>query len=81
MCHCSQRLIKEACEVIRKRLENDETLKKRTNLNVDNFTELLTFVLWTTYLIFGGVLGGFGAKHHRHSTRGLPTEKLEEICG
>ena len=93
--------IKEACEVIRKRLENDKSPKKRTTLKVDNVMELLTFVLWTTYFRFGGeiykqkygvaigspltpsehVHGGLGAKHHRHSTRGLPTEKLEEICG
>ena len=37
--------IKEAYEVIRKRLEKDKTLKKRTNLNVDYFMEPLTFVL------------------------------------
>ena len=35
--------IKEACEIIRKRLENDKTLKKRTNLNVDDIMELLKF--------------------------------------
>ena len=45
--------IKEACEVIRKRLENDKILRKRTNLNVDNIMELLIFVLWTTYFRFG----------------------------
>ena len=27
------------------------------------------------------VHGGLGAKDHRHSTRGLSTEKLQEICG
>ena len=41
--------IKEICEVIRERLENDETLKKRTNFKVDNTMELLKFVLETMY--------------------------------
>ena len=36
--------IKETCEVIR----------ERTNLKVDNITELLKFVLATTYFRFGG---------------------------
>ena len=35
LCHCSQRLIKESCEVMRTGLENDKTVKERTNLNVD----------------------------------------------
>ena len=46
--------IKEACEIITKRLENDKTLKKRTNLNVDDIMELLKFVLETTYFRFVG---------------------------
>ena len=46
--------IKEACEIIRKSLENDKTLKKRTNLNVDDSMELLKFVLETTYFRFEG---------------------------
>ena len=46
--------IKEACEIITKRLKNDKTLKKRTNLNVDDIMELLTFFLETTYFRFGG---------------------------
>ena len=46
--------IKEACEIIRKRLENDKKLKKRTNLNVDDIMELLKFVLESTYVRFGG---------------------------
>ena len=37
--------IKDACVVIRKRLENDKTQKERTNLNVGNVMELLIFVL------------------------------------
>ena len=45
---------KEACEIIRKRLENDKTLKKRTHLNVDDIMELLKFVLETTYFRFAG---------------------------
>ena len=46
--------IKEACEIIRKRLENDKKLKKRTNLNVDDIMELLKFVLETTYFRWEG---------------------------
>jgi len=45
--------IKEACEVIRKRLEKDTTLKKRTNLSIDSTVELLIFILWTTYFRVG----------------------------
>ena len=41
--------IKEAFEIIRKRLENDKTLKKRTNVNVDDIMELLIFVLETRH--------------------------------
>ena len=47
-------MIKEACEIITKGLENDKTLKKRTNLNVDDIMELLKFVLETTYFRFEG---------------------------
>ena len=46
--------IKEACEIITKRLENGKTLKKRTNLNVDDSMELLKFVLETTYFRWEG---------------------------
>jgi len=46
--------IREACEVMKKRQENDKTLKKKTNLNVYNIMELLIFILWTTYFTFGG---------------------------
>ena len=46
--------IKEACGIITKRLENDKTLKKRTNLNVDDIMELLKFVLETTYFRWEG---------------------------
>ena len=46
--------IKETCEVIRERLENDKTLKKRTNRKVDNIMELLKLILETTYFRFGG---------------------------
>ena len=46
--------IKEACEIIRKSLENDKTQKKRTYLNVDDIMELLKFVLETTYFRFEG---------------------------
>ena len=46
--------IKEACKIIRK--DNDKTLKKRSNLNVDDIMELLKFVLETTYVRFEGEL-------------------------
>ena len=46
--------IKEECEIITKRLENDKTLKKITNLNIDDIMELLKFVLETTYFRFEG---------------------------
>ena len=37
--------VKETYEVIRERLENDKTLKKRTNLKVDNIIELLNNII------------------------------------
>ena len=86
-----------------KKTENDKTLKKRTNLNIDDIMELLKFVLEMTYFTFEGeiyqqmfgvamgspavphccepVHGGPGAENNSHSTGGLPTEKLETICG
>ena len=41
---------------VRKRLEADKTLKKRTRLKVDDIMELLTFVTKATYFQFNGVL-------------------------
>ena len=46
--------ITETCVMIRERLENAEMLKNSANLKVDNITELLKFVLETTYFRFGG---------------------------
>ena len=46
--------IKEAFEIIRKRVENDKAQKKRTNLNIDDIMELLKFVLEMTYFRFEG---------------------------
>ena len=40
--------------VIRSRLEKDSDLNKRTLLPVDDITELLRFVLTTTYFLFRG---------------------------
>ena len=48
-------LISRAIEVFRKRLENGETLKQHTPLNVD-IIELLELVLSTTYFSFRGQL-------------------------
>ena len=43
--------IKGACDVTR---VNENTVKKRTNLHVDNIMELLIFVLGTTCFRFAG---------------------------
>ena len=48
--------IKEACIVIREKLNKDKSLKKRTKLPVDNIIQLLEFVLNTTYFRLGGVI-------------------------
>ena len=61
--------IKETCEIIRKRLENDKTLKKRTNVNVDDIMELLIFVLETTYFRFEGEI-----YQQKFTSRNLPAE-------
>ena len=54
-CRCSRRpRSKKRAKIITKRLENDTTLKKRTNLNVDDIMELLKFVLETTYFRWEG---------------------------
>ena len=45
---------KTPIKIITKRLENDKTLQKRTNLNVDDIIELLKFVLETTYFRYEG---------------------------
>jgi hypothetical protein len=44
-----------ACQVIKRRLEKDNTLKKRTNLLVEDVMRLLEFVLETTYFKCGGL--------------------------
>ena len=46
--------IPEAMDIIRKRLVSDKSLKKRTNLQVDDIMQLLEFVLTTTYFTFRG---------------------------
>ena len=46
--------IDKTLETIRERLENDNTLKQRTKLDVDDIMELLEFVLTTTYFSFRG---------------------------
>ena len=46
--------IDKTLEIIRERLENDNTLKQRTKLDVDDIMELLEFVLTTTYFSFRG---------------------------
>ena len=42
--------------IVRKRLEADKTLKKRTKLTVDDIMELLSFVTKATYFQFNGIL-------------------------
>ena len=46
--------IPQALKVICERLQNDKSLKRRTNLNVENIMQLLEFVATTTYFKFQG---------------------------
>ena len=46
--------VDKALSVIRDRLENDKTLKKRTKLSVQDIMGLTEFILTTTYLTFRG---------------------------
>ena len=46
--------ISKALEVIRQRLVEDNTLKQRSKLSVDDVMEILEFVLTTTYFSFRG---------------------------
>ena len=46
--------IDQALVIIDQRLRDDQTLKDRTNLTVDDIVTLLKFVLGTTYFRFGG---------------------------
>ena len=48
--------IAESLDVIRDRLERDDTLKKRTLLSVEDILDLLRFVLTTTYFLFRGTI-------------------------
>ncbi len=48
-------LIEESITIIRECLANDNTLKDRTFLSVDNITELLRCCVTTTYFVFKGV--------------------------
>ena len=43
-----------AIQVVRNRLESDQTLQERTKLSVDNLVELIELCLKTTYFSFGG---------------------------
>ncbi len=47
--------IEESITIIRECLSNDNTLKDRTLLSVDNITELLRCCLTTTYFVFRSV--------------------------
>ena len=48
--------IPEAVEVVRKCLESDDTLKNRTNLDVDDIIDLLQFLYNTTYFSFQNII-------------------------
>jgi len=48
--------ISEALEIICNQLENDKSVKDRTNLEIDDIMELLEFVVTTTYFTFRGVI-------------------------
>ena len=44
----------KACIIIKQRLEEDQELKQRTSLSIDNITSLLEFCISSTYLSFQG---------------------------
>ncbi|XP_072046223.1 uncharacterized protein [Amphiura filiformis] len=46
--------IEKCLDIIKTRLEDDNTLKERTKLNADDIIELLQFILTTTYFSFRG---------------------------
>ena len=48
--------IDKTLEIIKTKLEKDNTLKNRTKLNTEDIMELLRFVLTTTYFTFRGVI-------------------------
>ena len=48
--------IDDTLHIIRKRLEEDSTLKLRTTLQVEDIMELLQFVFPTTYFSFRGTI-------------------------
>ena len=47
-------LVKQAINIIRKKLEQDTELQKRTSMSSDNIIELLGFCLNNTYSLFQG---------------------------
>ena len=47
--------VDRATVIIRQRLLDDNTLNERTNASVKNITELLTWVLYTTYFVYQGI--------------------------
>ena len=47
-------LIQPAIQVIKKLLEEDQDLKQRTSMSVDNIVSLLEFCLRNTYFTFKG---------------------------
>ena len=46
--------VKKACTYIRQKLEKDETLHSRTNLDINDIISLLDFVLSNNYFIYNG---------------------------
>ena len=48
--------VQATLEIVRRRLQDDRTLPERTNINVEDIMELLTFVTSATYFQFDGVI-------------------------
>ena len=64
--------IDKALSVIRDRLVNDKTLKKRTKLSVQDIMGLTEFILTTTYFTFRGDL----YKHKFGTAMGIPVSPI-----
>ena len=69
--------IDKALQIIRDRLNNDKTLKKRILLNPDDVMDLCEFILTTTYFQFRGKLINkadgvkWGVLHQNYATKNI----------